>query len=209
MHSKARHILALGSFALIVVACSSQSSGSADSGAPDTSVVDSPEEPGNVGTDAGSSDASADGGGEGGSDASADGGGEGGSDVHGDANADAAACPTIAEACADGGTIASQCVPAWTTAEQPSTWCPMFPYVRVIRATDCHGFDIVVLGATDTSSFYYYDPQSGALVGIEGHGILGTRCIAGQSPDVPLTECFDGGVPPVTAVCQPDGSVGD
>ena len=97
------------------------------------------------------------------------------------------------------------CATTWSTAQQPSTWCPKVPYARVFTAPHCDGFDIVVLGATDTSSFYYYDLQTGALVGIEGHGNNGTLCIAGQAPDVPLTDCYDaGGV--VTVSCEADCS---
>ncbi len=130
------------------------------------------------------------------------------SDASAETSADAATCPSVARECADAASADLGCATTWSTAQQPSTWCPKVPYARVFTAPHCDGFDIVVLGATDTSSFYYYDLQTGALVGIEGHGNNGTLCIAGQAPNVPLTDCYDaGGV--VTVSCEADGSFSD
>jgi hypothetical protein len=130
------------------------------------------------------------------------------SDASADGYADAALCPSVAQACGDAANADVGCATTWSTAEQPSTWCPKDPYVRVFRATHCDGFNIVVLGSADTSSFYYYDLQSGALVGIEGHSLGGTRCVAGLSPDVPLTDCYEAGAV-VTVTCESDGSFSD
>lgn len=129
-------------------------------------------------------------------------------DTTGDGAVDAATCTAVAQKCADTAMPDPGCGTTWSTAQRPSTWCPTFPYARVVTAPHCDGFDIVVLGATDTSSFYYYDLQTGVLVGIEGHGNNGTMCVAGQAPDVPLTDCDDaGGV--TTVYCEADGSFAD
>lgn len=130
------------------------------------------------------------------------------SDASTDGYADAAPCPSVAQACGDAANADVGCATTWSTAERPSTWCAKVPYVRVFRATDCDGFNIVVLGSADTSSFYYYDLQSGALVGIEGRGLGGAMCVAGVSPAVPLTDCYEAGAV-VTVTCESDGSFSD
>ena len=139
------------------------------------------------------------------------------SDTGGDASAEAESCPSIQEACADAGARGSlsfiggfSCVAEWSIATQPSTWCSKFPYAELAYATDCEGFDIAVVGATDTSVFYYYDPQSGALVGIEARGEIeqGHQRLGGQAPDVQLTECVDA-AEPVRFYCESDGGVSD
>ena len=196
--NKSSHLaLVLGSLAF--AACSSQS-GAGGMGAPDASLVDANDDAAFTAPDSASTDGPADLLWRFGPDSAS-------MDAAEDALPDAAPCPSIADVCMDGGPLGVECVESWSTAEMPSAWCPKFPYVRVIPATNCDGFDIVVLGATDTSTFYYYDPQGGALVGIEGHGNFGARCIAGQSPDVPLADCFDSGGAPAVA-CLADGGVG-
>jgi hypothetical protein len=180
--------VALVGLSLSFVHCSSSSSGVSSGGGPDASEDASPP------ADAATGDAA-------GRDSSA-------SDSPGDGSADVATCPSVAQECADAATADLGCGTTWATARQPSTWCPKVPYARVLTAANCDGFDIVVLGSVDTSDFYYYDLQTGALVGIEAHGNLGTRCVAGQAPDVPLTDCYDaGGV--VTVSCEADGSFAD
>jgi len=72
----------------------------------------------------------------------------------------------------------------------------------------CAGYDIVAVGGADTSTFYYYDPQTGDLVGIEGQSLSGTGCIAGQTPDVLLTDSV-AGAPPMDATCESDGTIDD
>ena len=188
MNALSRLAVAIGSLA--VVHCGSQGDQGTGTGGSDASIDSI------TGLDAGSlSDANA------------------GIDVaHGDASADrsadAASCPSVAQICADAGSADVGCGTTWSTAEQPSTWGPKDPYVRVFRATHCDGFNIVVLGSADTSSFYYYDLQSGALVGIEGRGPGGAACLAGVSPDVPLTDCYEAGAV-VTVTCEADGSFSD
>jgi hypothetical protein len=180
--------VAVAGLSLCLVHCSNSSPGGAGGGGPDASEDASPL------ADAATSEADA-------KDSSA-------SDASGDGSMDAATCPSVARECADAAAADPGCGMTWSTAQQPSTWCPKFPYARVLTASHCDGFDIVVLGATDTSSFYYFDLQTGALVGIEGHGNGGARCVAGQAPDVPLTDCYDdGGV--VTVTCEADGSFTD
>jgi hypothetical protein len=129
-------------------------------------------------------------------------------DAADDGSADAATCRSIAQECADAATADLGCGTTWSAAQQPSTWCSRVPNARVYTAPQCDGFDIVVLGGNDASSFYYYDPQTGALVGIEKRGNNGPTCVAGLAPDVPLTDCYDaGGVSIVT--CEADGSFTD
>ena len=181
--------VAIATLSLGLVHCSSSSSGGPDGGAPDVSEAASPL------PDASMADAMGD--------------GPPAADASGDGAADGAACPSVAQQCSDAATADLACGTTWSSAQQPSTWCPKVPYARVYTAPHCDGFDIVVLGATDTSSFYYYDLQTGALVGIEGHGNNGTLCVAGQASDVPLTDCYDGGLVSVTAYCEADGSFTD
>jgi len=193
MPSSSRFSVALGALALGLVHCSSSGAGGSPDGGSDAPEDASPPADATPG-DAGPADAP-------GRDSPA-------GDASGDGPEDAATCTPVARECADAATADLGCATTWSTAQRPSTWCPKVPYARVITAPRCDGFDIVVLGATDSSSFYYYDLQTGALVGIEGHGNFGPLCIAGQSPDVPLTDCYDaGGV--VTVLCEADGSFTD
>jgi hypothetical protein len=73
-------------------------------------------------------------------------------------------------------------------------------YIR----TDCDGFDFVYLVGTDNGIYYYYDPQSGQLVGV-GSAVgtpEGSFCLAGVAPPRPVgVQCGDGGVTPV---CGPN-----
>jgi hypothetical protein len=130
-------------------------------------------------------------------------------DASADVVSDAPHCASVNEACADaGGDAHPWCVLDWSTARQPSTWCSKFPNHHVIVAPHCDGFDLVVIAGVDSDTVDYYDPQTGTLVAIEAHGeVFPLQCLAGQTPDVPLTDCSDGGVLPYT-VCLSDGSVG-
>jgi hypothetical protein len=163
-----------------------------DASSPDGSHADAAGEAGDAGADV-----VVDGGGDVTTDAPVDGAG--------DAPTDALACQPVDRACADGGASGMHCVQSWSAARNPGVWCARFPYGRVFIATACDGFDIVVLGGVDTSMAFYYDPASGQLVGIEASGLGGVRCVAGESPDVPLTDCGDGPLAP--AFCLADGSV--
>jgi hypothetical protein len=120
---------------------------------------------------------------------------------------DAATCPSVAQRCADTTTSDPGCGTTWSTAQQPSTWCPEASYWEV--APQCEGFDIVRLGGVDSSTYYYYDLQTGDLVGIERHGLgPGPSCVAGHAPGVELIDCIDaGGV--TTFYCGTDGSFSD
>jgi hypothetical protein len=121
---------------------------------------------------------------------------------------DAASCATIDEACARDAGSDYRCIRDWQTAEKASTWCsagaPGALGASVGVYTSCDGFDIVAVGYADTSTIYYYGASTQALVGIEGRGNGGSRCIGGVSPDVPLTDCFDGAPP--ASVCQSDAA---
>jgi hypothetical protein len=195
MSPSSRLSVAIAGLSLCLVHCSSSSAGGSGGGGLDASDATDASEAASPPADASRGDAAGD-------DSSA-------GDASMDGSADGGACPSVAQQCADAATADIACGTTWSNAQLPSTWCPKVPYVRVYTAPHCDGFDIVVLGATDTSSFYYYDLQTGALVGIEGHGNNGTLCVAGQAPGVPLTDCFDGGAVAVTADCEPDGSFTD
>jgi hypothetical protein len=106
---------------------------------------------------------------------------------------DAARCPSVAEACAEGGNV---CVPNWSLAQSPEAWCSPFPDSRVYIASHCDGVDLVVVGQGDISNFYYYDLQSGDLVGVNCNG-------AGNN--VFLTDCGDAALTP--SLCGSDGGV--
>jgi hypothetical protein len=128
----------------------------------------------------------------------------------GDTGSDAE-CMPISQACADGALPASgyECG-TWSSAKQPATWCATNRPSQLAISTDCDGFDIVTLSGLDTSTFYYYDTQSGDLVGIEFRGspYPGPRCIAGEAPGVPLTDCMDAGSL-MSFFCESDGAVRD
>lgn len=148
---------------------------------------------------------------EGGRDAAPDVAADVAADAATDVSSDAAACAPVSQACADGGAAGAAgdaCIMSWASAQHPATWCAKFPNYHIVIAGPCDGFDIAVVGSVDTSTFYYYDPQSGALVGIEGRSILGNRCVAGQAPGVPLTDCYEAGVA-ASSVCESDGAVSD
>jgi len=186
--------VAVVGLSLCIVHCSSSSSGGGSTdGGPDASGDAGPPADGPTG-DAPGEDSSSD---------------SSSADAPGVGPVDAATCTPVAQYCADAGTTEPGCATTWSTAQHPSTWCPRVPYaMRVYIAPHCDGFDIVVVGASDSSSFYYYDQQTGALVGIEGHGNFGPLCIAGVSPGVPLTDCYDAGGF-VVVMCGPDGSFTD
>ena len=100
------------------------------------------------------------------------------------------------------------CVEDWATASHnASQRCAGGPSFanRVYVYPQCDGFNLIVVGYTDTSVFYYYDPGTSALVRVEEHGNAnGAYCVAGQpGPTVPLTDCFADGATPVS-ICTAD-----
>lgn len=130
-------------------------------------------------------------------DAASGDGGDGSSDGSaGCASSIAAFCET------DGGCVGTcPCFADWTTAQKNArSYCTGLQ--RVYLYPQCDGFNLIVVGYVDTSTFFYYDPSSLALVRVEGHGNAANRCIAGTPGTiVPLTDCFDGAVPP-TSLCE-------
>jgi hypothetical protein len=116
-------------------------------------------------------------------------------------------CPSIDEYCAG---LSQRCVRDWATAQQPSTWCTndggTTNHESVFIQADCDGFDFVYLVGFDNGIYYYYDPQSGQLVGV-GSAIgapEGNFCLAGTGPPHPPgVLCGDGGA---TRVCGPTAS---
>jgi hypothetical protein len=109
---------------------------------------------------------------------------------------DAASCPSIQSACAATPTFFNNngnCPPTWTEAQKLATWCP-WSALRIIQG--CNGYNIVSLGGVDTSTNFFYDPQSGQLVGISETGEVNSSrflCIGGQPPATSL-ECADAAV---------------
>jgi hypothetical protein len=107
-------------------------------------------------------------------------------------------CPSLDSYCG------THCVSDWATAQHAATWCVgdggtannESVYIR----TGCAGFNVVYLVGTDNGTYYYYDAQSGVLVGI-GNTVGrpdGSFCRAGTTPlQPPGVQCGDGGATPV------------
>jgi hypothetical protein len=107
-------------------------------------------------------------------------------------------CPSLDSYCG------THCVRDWATAQQAATWCVgdggtannESVYIR----TGCDGLNFVYLGGTDNGTYYYYDPQSGQLLGV-GNAVGrpdGSFCRAGTVPPQPAgVQCGDGGAMPV------------
>jgi hypothetical protein len=98
------------------------------------------------------------------------------------------------------------CVPDWPTAKNEARGrCTGGGWDRVFVYPQCDGYNLIVIGYTDTSTFHYYDPVTLKLVRVEDHGIGGSTCVAGQpGPVVPLTDCLDGASP--ISICDVDAS---
>jgi len=120
-------------------------------------------------------------------------------------NSGAPVCEPLSQACPDGG-AAAECVTDWASAHRPATWCATLPSVSTVGVSHCDGFDIVGIGVVDTSSAYYYDPQSGALVGMRFDSKDGHSCF-GQTPEESvLLDCADeSGSPSVSCESVADG----
>jgi hypothetical protein len=110
---------------------------------------------------------------------------------------DASSCQSVDEVCAADGGWNYLCVRDWSTAQRPSTWCGGYPNASVVLYPNCGGFNVAVAGPiSDTSTWYFYDVTSGALVGIEFTGNGGASCIAQDTASsLPVAHCFDGSVP--------------
>lgn len=142
---------------------------------------------------------------------SGDGGGTSDADAAAsEGSPDAGSCRSTVDAyCASDASscLGCRCVPDWSTAKSPSQWCPSSTAGsnRVFVYSQCDGFNLVVVGYADTSTFYYYDPVTLKLVRVENHGNGGSLCVAGQAgPVVPLTDCLDGASP--TSICASDAA---
>jgi hypothetical protein len=112
-----------------------------------------------------------------------------------DASAGDASCPSLDSFC-----TGPRCVTDWATAQDPSTWCSgPRGYITVYIATDCGGFNFVYVRGVDYGTVYFYDPQSGQLVGVGGTqgaevGPFEVSCAAGVVPQQPISvQCGDGG----------------
>jgi hypothetical protein len=107
-------------------------------------------------------------------------------------------CPSIDSYCG------SDCVRDWATAREASTWCVgdggTASNESVYIFAGCDGFNYVYLAGIDNGTYYYYDMQSGQLVGV-GNAIRrpdGSYCRAGTVPSqTPGAQCRDGGTTPV------------
>jgi hypothetical protein len=94
----------------------------------------------------------------------------------------------------------------WSAAQDAASWCPSFPGSRVSVVTDCNGFDIAEVVGAGAAGIYYYDPSSGALVGVQGKAPDGTvACVGGAPPSGTFTDCSDAGATPLD--CDIDGGV--
>ena len=115
-------------------------------------------------------------------------------------------CPSLDSFCNSDRNGNRACIRDWATASQASSWCARSD--GGLRSTDfsevyihdgCSGFNIVVLGQTDTSTFYVYDVTTGQLMGIGANPSW--RCLAGTLPVSTLSfACGDG---PSVPVCGP------
>jgi len=120
-------------------------------------------------------------------------------------------CPVTIDAyCAsDGGSsVEGPCVRDWPTAMQnASQLCTGGTFLpnRVFVYEKCDGYDLIVVGETDTSTVYYYDPVTLDLVRIDGNGNEGSLCIAGQPGPIAPLNCFDA---TPTSICAEDGGPG-
>jgi hypothetical protein len=113
-----------------------------------------------------------------------------------------ASCPTVEQACAsDAGTDANananRCVRTWTAGANAATWCggPDAAHALVRKYPACHGYNVVSVGFVDFGTYYYYDPTSGALAGIEKWGVDGSSCAAGFALHRSLDDCADAASP--------------
>ena len=90
------------------------------------------------------------------------------------------------------------CEPTWSVASTPSSWCHSVSQsaldagVSLVLHQSCSGYDIVdeTVGASDEGTRYYYDAESGALVGIatiSNNGI--PVCVAGRALQVDVSGC--------------------
>jgi hypothetical protein len=106
-------------------------------------------------------------------------------------------CGPLTEVCPpDGG---EGCDMDWATAQDPATWCTSGKSgnetyetgaLSVAIASHCDGLDIVELGYPDAVVSYFYDPQTGVLVGMSGGSPEGYGCF-GRAP--PVEDCADAG----------------
>jgi hypothetical protein len=100
------------------------------------------------------------------------------------------------------------CIEDWASAQLPATWCARLPTISTVSVSNCDGFDIVGIGVVDTSSAYYYDPQSGALVGERFDSKDGHSCFGRTPEESVLLDCADeSGSPSVR--CESDGAVAE
>jgi hypothetical protein len=110
-------------------------------------------------------------------------------------------CEPLSQACYDGG---ATCIEDWANAQQLATWCepPNISYIHIV--SQCDGFNVVSVFVVDTTAIYYYDAQSGALVGVRFGSKDGDSCF-GQAPEGLVSVCLQS--PSVS--CESDGAVVD
>jgi hypothetical protein len=117
----------------------------------------------------------------------------------------AVSCQPVATVCSGdagaigGGTFTYHCVTTWSAAQQRATWCSN-PGASIYPLPDCGGFDIVEDINVDVSYAYYYDRQTGTLVGIGFNDPQGKlHCIAGSVVPVDISTCH--WTPQSTSLC--------
>jgi hypothetical protein len=83
-----------------------------------------------------------------------------------------------------GGSGTSSCPLDWSQASNLSSLCAQYRRVTVF---DCPDGQAIVVSGIDTSTTYYFAPQTHQLVQIDGAGIRGQVCVAGPTPPLDLT----------------------
>jgi hypothetical protein len=121
-------------------------------------------------------------------------------------NTGAPVCAPLSQVCPPDGGPTSACNTDWANA---AAWCATLsggPF-RALYFSHCGGFNVVTVApGPDVVVFYYYDPQSGALVGIQSNSTSGSACF-GQVPNADVA-CSDEGGPPSVS-CESDGAVAE
>jgi hypothetical protein len=116
---------------------------------------------------------------------------------------DGTTCPSLDNFCvADGGPPDwALCNRDWASAQARASWCTAGTPRLVEVYQGCHGFNLVVVGRRDTSVVYWYDSQSGQLIGIDlVSPVSSSMCIAGAPPSATFGDCSDGSPP--TSICD-------
>ena len=102
------------------------------------------------------------------------------------------------------------CITDWASAQQPSTWCAALlgEGAFITLTSHCGGYNILRVALVDIVATYYYDPQSGALVGTSAGSKEGWGC-EGRGPPVESVPDCNGNGDVVIRSCGSDAAAGD